>query len=234
MISLTMPYKVIPPIQWFSRFLQNANRQLPTVICQLDIYPILTLYIFSWQSAVDGWRLVFSRTSKTAVQWCEHVYIHNTPKQIVMTRFFLLGRSEYCSNGHSYFRWLLLLILWDTGVIRNNYTTIGDTQNTLVSISTSEEKCYQGCYISKHISYSIWFGWRSEYYQSTCTCLGRWKSGRKLVTTCLPRCSLKHMYGHFMNIRAHSGTTNTWKHCINHQVEACTYYVTIKGAHTWV
>ena len=141
MISLTICHtRSSPPIQWFSRFLQNANHQLPTVICQLDI---LTLYIFSWRSAVDGWRLMFSTTSKTAVQWCDHVYIHNTPKQIVMTQFFLLGRSEYCSNDHSYFGWLLLLILWDTGVMRNNVYYTQGIQNTLVSISTSEERCYQ-------------------------------------------------------------------------------------------
>ena len=134
-----MPYKVIPT-NIYSGFrgsckMPPANRQLPTVIRQLDIYPILTLYIFSWLLVVDCWWLVFSRTSNTTVQWCEHVYIHNTPKKIVMTLFFLLARSEYCSNGYSYFRWLLLLILWDTGVMRNNYTTLRDTKHTCVNLN---------------------------------------------------------------------------------------------------
>ena len=231
MISLTMPYKVIPTNTAVFKVL--AKCQPPTVNCHPPTGHIHNTYTVYIQLAVGG--LCFQQLRKLLYNDVNMYNIHNTPKQVVMTLFFLLGRSEYCSNGHSYFRWLLLLILWDTGVMRNNVYYTQGIQNTLVSISTSEEKCYQTRLLHFKIYQLFNLVWLKVWILSIYLYLSRqMKIWQKIGDPCLPSCSLKYVYGHFMNIRAHSGTTNTFKHCINHQVEACTYYVTIEGAHAQV
>ena len=103
------------------------------------------------------------------------------------------------------------------------YTTLKGYKTHL---SPSQHQKKARCYQTRLLHFKIYqlfnLVWLKVWILSIYLYLSwQMKIWQKIGDPCLPSCSLKYVYGHFMNIRAHSGTTNTFKHCINHQVEAC-------------